>query len=341
MKTRLRNSSGLTLVEILISLGIIGVSTMALLTVMQMHYNTGSRADTRSSLLDLELRTYFIQENVEEWLAKTLDSSQATYYDSTIANCLNISSSNCPSPLDSSQISALAATELNTYVSIGKTISTVALKDLEGQPLAGTLSTPLYYNSGGQPVTSVDQAFLAASGFMIRDNASGNPGKIIFFVRLETLQKNGTVTSKPKWLRINLGQRWQMISSDIYGACNAGEYVYGINPSTRSITCKSLESRCATNQYAYGIDNTGRVMCLNLPPNATPQPYTPPPTFTCDSWGKSTASCTIPGGRTIVGLNVANRLSRASCNIGSDVTFVGSTITVRNGCRATFNVYYQ
>lgn len=347
---RLKNCEGFTLIEVMISLGIIGLATLALTSVMQIFYNASSKSDVKSVILELQLRTYFAQESVDEWIYKITNPSLPIYYTAELASCLVDPVSGvtpvCPKALTSLELAPYLDSELKTYLALGKTISAVAYKDTEARPIAGTLSSPLYFGKSGQIVTDRSLASLVSVGFLVRDNASGDPGKVVLLNRIASIVNNqeGTYT-KTVWLRLNLGTRWRLISGApnqhvVQGSCDAGQYVSGVDTVTGQVTCMPIETHCGASQYAYGINMDGSFKCLDLPPTSIPSPYVPPKTFSCDSWGYLTANCTIPGGKPILALSVNQRRSEASCAIGGNVSFSGSTITVTNGCRATFNVYY-
>lgn len=338
-----QNSKGFTIMELMVSLGITAIATMGLFTVLQMYYSANSRSNTRSAVVDTELDAYFIQENLAEWIGNVVDATKPKFFITELSKCFKISGAVCPSALDSAALNSIKDPELQSYISLGKIISTVPLKNLQGDPIAGTLDAPVYYSPSGQKVTAADQAAFSLSGVMVRDNATGSPGKVVLLIRAAAVSSpaNASTPLRTRWIRINVGSRWELISAEIFGACSAGEYVVAVDNATGAIVCKSLSQQCATNQYVGGINAAGKIQCIDLPANVTPRPYTPPAQIACDSFGHSTASCTIPGGKTIAAVTVAERRSRAGCSIGSDVTFSGSTITVSGGCRATFNVMYN
>lgn len=139
--------------------------------------------------------------------------------DSDIENCLNPDPAGpwtCPAAYNPTP----ADPTITNLASGGKTLSTVNLVDMNGTPIAGTASAPLYFDSNGVDSSSSAcpggnqnaQCKFQAVGYMIRDNASGDPGNVIFVRKLEQTKhtiKTGSTPLPPVYLQVDVGTKWK------------------------------------------------------------------------------------------------------------------------------------
>lgn len=143
--------------------------------------------------------------------------TQLRKQDATLATCLNPSAAGpwtgCPASITTTD------TQLLSIKGSG-VLGTVALVDMHGIPIAGTVTQPLYFDSnaldkdatacpGG---TSNPVCRFQSVGYMVRQNAAGDPGNVTFVIKVEqtahTRVANATPLA-PIYKQIVVNQLWK------------------------------------------------------------------------------------------------------------------------------------
>lgn len=102
----------------------------------------------------------------------------------------------------------------------GKTVSNVYLYDMYGAQIAGPSTAPLYYDGNGLEKAALQcpggttnpNCRFRSIGFMIRDNATGSPGNIIFVRKVEQsphVVQKGVVPLAPTYDIVRVGTLWK------------------------------------------------------------------------------------------------------------------------------------
>lgn len=364
---RLKNS-GFTLVEVLVAIGILAITTLAISSMITNMMRAKQSFDSAGIIVDLESSVSAINRELPYWLQKAVNASPI------LKKCL------VPYPVDPDTGLPVAVEKDHRHFvcpTIDSGILTdsngVAIKnasyldiiDFDGTPLAGTPSKPITYNLSGSRCGAHAKCPYSVTGFMARENATGNPGSVTFYLRL-SLNKgfNNVQPFRPKLFRIILGHTWETAtlgSEDLSlsGICDPGQYVSGIGAN--GVICTPLEIQCPVNEILTGIGPDGKPNCMTFPVSScaegsyvvgilsngrvrcstvTPPPPPPVPVpIALSSWDFRYAERTLS--RPIKSMTVSRRYSKSACREGSSYGFSGSKMWTAHGCRASFNITYK
>jgi hypothetical protein len=154
-----------------------------------------------------------------------------------------------------------------------------------GTPIAGTERSPVFYNGEGAPCpagASGPQCRFQGTGYMIRQNASGDPGNVRFIVKFERNPRNRLSDESPLapvYAVIEVGMRWRGPSSaptcdgvlgfDIVGDplcypypnCQPGYHFSGWDAAGVPQCVSDKQVDCPVGQGVAGYDAQGIRVC--------------------------------------------------------------------------------
>ncbi len=292
MSGRASKRNGFALVEIIVLLGAIGVTTAIVATLFQQVAKFSKKASVTGAIVDVRNKVNVITKNPDPWLNKL--RGQSGVFSSCIPHAKATAGAvfNCPQAMDRNilaqrdpQVAELAGTQLH--------VLSHEMKDSLGENLAGTVDSPVYLDVSGRPCTEANAATrcpIKSVGYFLRSNSStsASPGDVKFVVKLEpnmqAMSEGGKTLFKPEILTIDLGQSWMDQSkpitndSPLSGAlligykldgtpyynkpgvkCAAGEFLTGLSEAGTAI-CKTLPTTCA-NKYALDEKSSG-ISCV-------------------------------------------------------------------------------
>jgi hypothetical protein len=176
-----------------------------------------SMQDMMAPLRNINSATDFIQKMRSEtsWFNSCLPATGTTY--------------SCPASVNVSAFPELQAKVGSNYVFESEIL------DLKGNKIAGTTSSPIYFNESGSPCTASDCTFKSL-GFAIINSVS-NPGNVTF-ANVIIQNPNGNsrgIIWKPRYTYFEIGNFWK---ASVTNDCLPGSYVSGID--------SNLKVKCTT-----------------------------------------------------------------------------------------------
>jgi len=291
MSGRALSPKGFALIEIIVLLGAIGVTSAIVATLFQQVARFSKKASVTGSIVDVRNKVNVISKNPDPWLNKL--RGQSSVFSSCIPHAKATAGStfNCPQAMDRNtlvqrdpQVAELAGTQLHAF--------SLEIKDNLGERIAGSVDSPVYLDASGKPCNEANAATrcpIKSVGYFLRSNSgtSGSPGDVKFVVKLEpniqAMSEGGKTLFKPEILTIDLGQSWMdqsapiTSSSPLSGAlligykldgtpyynkpgvkCAAGEFLTGLSDAGTAI-CKRLPTTCADK---YALDGNSGISCV-------------------------------------------------------------------------------
>ncbi|MBP7844385.1 MAG: hypothetical protein KA116_06175 [Proteobacteria bacterium] len=253
-KTKLK--FGFTLVQVVVALGLAGILGMLIFRFSSDMLTSGKRMVDSSTQAQLQAITAPITKDIPGWVAKMI----AQY--PSLQTCIPLNpptgfTYSCPA------VAGTIDPDVNAKFP-GKTIVTLKMVDILGREFAGTEATPVDYDSRGEICTNNCRFHVV--GYMVRDNAAGDPGNIVFAYRITSIDSVQAGFSFKKVIKeIPINSHWV----DVKDECPIGTYLYGINPD-RTPKCqiggKALANQgcLAPGQYLKGFNSSGAPVCASL-----------------------------------------------------------------------------
>ncbi|NCN39930.1 hypothetical protein GW916_01640 [bacterium] len=208
MNAKKNYRSGMSIIQVLMASVIVAGLALLVAKLGQSTARSSRHAREISALMSLRNRMVSASKDPIAWGKKLRKASEK------IKKCIPIKSSgDIPScPGNNSSIKKNDK-QLSDWAS-SKSIASVELVDLGGDPLAGTLDDPLYLDSDGAICKFSDpqkRCPLKSTGYLIREGSVDNPGAIAFVLKVERNLSSGTsgkLALKPIYERINMGSSW-------------------------------------------------------------------------------------------------------------------------------------
>ncbi len=161
----------------------------------------------------------------------------------------------CPSSAN-----VAAYPELQSKAS-GRYVFEADLVDLHGKTIAGTTSSPIYFDDTGSPCSGSDCRF-ESKGFAIIKNTS-DPDEVTLvnvIIQNPLANKRGTVW-KPRYTYLEIGTYWKTVADN---KCLSGEYVSGLD-SDHNVICTALPTPKLRKIYelSFGFSQTSGTNLIN------------------------------------------------------------------------------
>ncbi|MBP7844322.1 MAG: hypothetical protein KA116_05860 [Proteobacteria bacterium] len=202
-----------------------------------------SMQDMMAPLRNINSATDFIQKmrSGTSWFNGCLPATGTTY--------------SCPASVNVSAYPELQAKVASNYVFESEIL------DLKGNKIAGTTSSPVYFNESGSPCTASDCTFKSL-GFAIINSVS-NPGNVTF-ANVIIQNPNGNsrgIIWKPRYTYFEIGNFWK---ASVTNDCLPGSYVSGID-SNLKVKCTTLPTPKLRKLYeqVFSFAETSGTLLLN------------------------------------------------------------------------------
>ncbi len=143
----------------------------------------------------------------------------------------------------------------------GRYVFEADLVDLHGKTIAGTTSSPIYFDDTGSPCSGSDCRF-ESKGFAIIKNTS-DPDEVTLvnvIIQNPLANKRGTVW-KPRYTYLEIGTYWKTVADN---KCLSGEYVSGLD-SDHNVICTALPTPKLRKIYeqTFGFSATSGLALIN------------------------------------------------------------------------------
>lgn len=202
--------AGLSIVEVIAASALAAGLSLVLATMSKQVSIGNVRVSNEATLVAIRNQIAASSSDPEAWM-RILKSSNAE-----LKACFRTAGATCPA---AASTAVIAADPVLIAESTAKTISTTDLYDLNGIRFAGKADSGtngVYYDAMGLPCVSAspntDKACrYRSTGWIIRQNASGSPGRVVLVRKIE--QTTGSITKEspamaPIFERVNLGTMW-------------------------------------------------------------------------------------------------------------------------------------
>lgn len=264
--SKIYRKTGFSIIQVLVVAGLLGGLSLVLAQVMNGVSSMMRRQHEAAALTSVQSSVDSLGRKLPQWIAYLRANGTTSAW---AAKCLPMNPaldydwSTCP--VGGSGLVAATDPKLPVTALLPKHY-TVALVSLNGDKLAGTVTSPLRVDANGGPCAGAECRFDIV-GFMASQrapNAAPGPGSVQFIVRIQRTTQANQVSQpfSTRYLSLNVGESWTLDSNSsiTLGDCPENQVLTGYDANKDPI-CKKVEivsvsgSRARPGPAAY-IDST-------------------------------------------------------------------------------------